>query len=32
MTAETTAGPAADPHAALPARPIDPARFTEEAT
>lgn len=32
MTAETTAGPTADPYAALPARPIDPVRFTEEAT
>lgn len=32
MTAETTAGAPADPHAALPARPVDPARFTEEAT
>ena len=32
MTAEMTTAGAVDPHAALPARPVDPARFTEEAT
>lgn len=32
MIAESATDPAVDPHAALPARPIDPARFTEEDT
>lgn len=32
MTADTTTGAHLDPHAVLPARPVDPARFTEEST
>ncbi|OZM79426.1 aromatic ring-hydroxylating dioxygenase subunit alpha [Pseudonocardia sp. MH-G8] len=32
MTIDATAARAVDPHAALPARPVDPARFTDEAT
>ena len=32
MATETSTVPAADPYAALPARPVDAARFTEEAT
>ncbi|TQM11741.1 aromatic ring-hydroxylating oxygenase subunit alpha [Pseudonocardia kunmingensis] len=31
MTTDATTRPV-DPHAALPARPVDPARFTEEST
>jgi choline monooxygenase len=32
MTTESTTAGAVDPHAALPARPVDPARFTDEST
>ena len=32
MTTDATTTRAVDPHAALPARPVDPARFTDEAT
>jgi choline monooxygenase len=32
MTTEITTAGAVDPHAALPARPVDPARFTDEST
>ncbi|ANY08913.1 aromatic ring-hydroxylating oxygenase subunit alpha [Pseudonocardia sp. HH130630-07] len=32
MTAESTVAPATDPYTALPARPVDPALFTEEST
>ncbi|GLY71096.1 aromatic ring-hydroxylating oxygenase subunit alpha [Amycolatopsis taiwanensis] len=32
MTAETTTAHRVDPYAALPARPVDPARFTDEST
>ena len=32
MTTDATTTRAVDPHAALPARPVDPARFTDEST
>jgi choline monooxygenase len=32
MTTQPTTAAALDPHAALPARPVDPARFTDETT
>jgi choline monooxygenase len=32
MTTDATTARAVDPHAALPARPVDPARFTEAST
>lgn len=32
MTAEITTPAGIDPHSALPARPMDPARFTDEST